>query len=272
MPTPIIKKNRQSEEDFHDQWAMSVSIDDIDVIGQFEKGTTPEYRYMINLLGNITGKRILNLGSGIGEEAVYLAIKGADVTAIDISKEMLKKTQKLARHYKMDKKIQYTQMSAEELSFTENSFDAVFGCNILHHVNIEKAIMEVKRILKPNGVAVFLEPLIYNPIINIYRVMADKVRTDHEHPLSYKDLSTIKKHFPNFKNKQFHLFTLLIFVWFFVGEKIHPNKVRYWKKIIKDADKYQGAFKLLNKLDKIVLKILPFVNKYCWVTVIKVQK
>ncbi len=266
------KNNHQGEESFHDQWARSVSLSEIDVIGQFEKETTPEYSYAISMLGNFVGKRVLNLGCGIGEEAVYLAIKGANVVAIDISEGMLINTQRLACLYGVDKKIKYIQMSAEELIFSDNSFDLVLGCNILHHVNIEKTIVEVKKILKPKGIAVFVEPLIYNPIINVYRAIADKVRTDYEHPISYKDFLNIKKHFSSFHNKEFHLFTLLIFLWFFLGERIHPNKVRYWKKIIIQADKYKGIFKLLNKLDETILMHFPFVRKYCWITVIKLQK
>ena len=123
-----------------------------------------------------------------------------------------------------------------------------------------------------SGVAVFSEPLAYNPLINIYRAMAYNMRTDHEHPLNYNDLTKIKAVFPRMIHKEFQLFTLLIFVWFFIGERLHPNKVRYWKKIIIEAEKYKIAFKFLHSMDCILLKLLPFLRRFCWVTVIKVQK
>lgn len=266
------QKNYQSEEHFHDEWAKSVSIKKINIFTQFEGPTTPEYKEVIKLLRGVNGKKILNLGCGLGEEAVYLATLGAKIVAIDVSKEMLKTAKKLAQKYKVGKKISFLCMSAENLEFEKNSFDAVIGCNILHHVDIDNTMLQVKKILKAGGVAVFSEPLAYNPLINIYRTMAYKVRTDHEHPLNYKDLAKIKTVFPNTTRKEFHLFTLFIFIWFFIGEGLHPNKVRYWKKIITEAKKYKTAFKILYNIDNIALKFLPFLKRYCWVTVIKAQK
>ena len=264
--------NFLSEEHFHDQWAKSVSIDDIDVVAQFQGITSPEYKAVMHAIPDIKNKKVLNLGCGLGEEAVYLTLSGANVTAIDISQEMLNTTKKLAARYGVSKKITYYKMSAEDLKFRDNTFDAVVGCNILHHVHIKKTITEIKRVLKPNGVAVFSEPLIYNPIINIYRVLADKVRTDEEHPLYMEDIAQIKAVFPNTTHREFHLLTLLIFIWFYLAERQHPNKARYWKKIISEADKYKFAFRCLYTVDKKVLLLLPFLRKYCWVSVIAAKK
>lgn len=265
-------KNHQSEESFHDEWAKITRVEDIDVVAQFEGETSPEYREAVSLLGIIRGKKILNIGCGLGEEVVYLALKGANVVAIDISTEMLKFTKKLAKKYGVSKKVVYRHMSAEKLEFGSETFDLCFGCNILHHVNIDKAIKEIWRVLKPGGSAVFSEPLGYNSVINIYRVMACKVRTDHEHPLRFEDLNKIKNIFSNFDHREFQLFTLLIFIWFFLGERLHPNKVRYWKKIISESEKYGKVFTILYKIDRIVLKYIPYLKKYCWITIIKVQK
>lgn len=264
-------KNYQDEEHFHDQWAQSISVNQIDVIAQFQGETSPEYKEVIKMLGNVESKKVLNLGCGLGEEAVYLAKLGAKVAAIDISRKMLSVTKKLALLKYNVKNISYYHMSAEKLEFSNGTFDAVVGCNILHHVEILKTIKEVKRVLKTNGIGVFSEPLAYNPLINVYRAMASKVRTDHERPLTYGDLERIRKVFPNMIHKEFQLFTLLIFIWFFIGERLHPNKVRYWKKIVTEAEKYKVPFKILHGFDKFILKVLPFLKRYCWITVIKVQ-
>lgn len=266
------KRNYLTEEQFHNSWAKSISIKDIDVIAQFEGTTSPEYKEAIKLLEDVRGRKVLVLGCGQGEEAVYLAILGAKVTAIDISEEMLKITKKLAKKFNVDKRIEYKKMSTEKLLFKPKSYDKILGCNLLHHVDIIKTVNEVRKILKTNGIAVFFEPLVYNPIINIYRSMANEVRTDNEHPLSYKDLKNIKKIFPDIEHKEFQLFTLIIFLWFFIWERLHPNKVRYWKKIINESEKYKTSFTLLYFLDKIVLNIFPFLRRYCWVTVIKLKK
>ena len=266
------KENHKSEEHFHDEWATSTPIEEVNPFAPFEGKTSPEYKESIKMLGNLKGKKVLNLGSGLGEEAVYLASQGAIVTAIDISNQMLEFTKKLARRYKVASKITCIHMSAEELKFKNESFDAVYGCNLLHHVDLEKTIKEVRRVLKRNGVGVFSEPLAYNPLINVYRVMAHAVRTDHEHPLNLKDIATIKKTFPKLTQKEMHLSTLFIFVWFYIVERKHPNKVRYWKKIIQEGDKYEKPFKVLHSFDNSIMNILPFLKKYCWVILIKIKK
>ena len=159
-------------------------------------------------------------------------------------------------------------MNVEKMSFKNNSFDAVVGCNVLHHVNIKKTAKEVKKVLKPNGIAVFAEPLAYNPAINIYRLLAHAVRTDEEHPLNNQDLADIYKIFPKSEREDYHFFTLLIFVWFFFVKRLNPNKVRYWKKIIMDGENYKYSFSFLHSMDRILLKIFPYIKKYFWVTVI----
>lgn len=265
-------QNNKSEEHFHDEWAQSVKVSEIDISKQFNGITSPEYKEAITLLGDVQRKKVLNLGCGLGEEAVFLALKGAHVYAIDISSKMIEFSKKLAKKYKVEKKIFYYKMSAENLKFKNETFDAVLGCNVLHHVDLKKSTYEIKRVLKKNGVGVFVEPLTYNPIINIYRNMASHVRTDYEHPFTFDDIEMVGKHFRLVSHKEFQLFTLLIFVWFYIGERLHPNKVRYWKKIITDAYKYEKAFKILYTLDTIFLSIFPFLNKYCWVTVIRVRE
>jgi 2-polyprenyl-3-methyl-5-hydroxy-6-metoxy-1,4-benzoquinol methylase len=64
----------------------------------FDKYTKPQYYYryefrMGQLLGEVAGRRFLDLGCGTGQEAVYFALQGANVTAIDISPVGIELTQ-----------------------------------------------------------------------------------------------------------------------------------------------------------------------------------
>lgn len=272
MPAIKKKHNHKTEEHFHDEWALTTPIEEINPIAFFEGPTTPEYHQCLKYLGNVKNKKILILGCGLGEEATYLALKGAQVTAIDLSSGMIDISSKVAKRYSVDKKITFKKMDAHQLLFKDNTFDAVFGCNILHHIDFVEALKETKRVLKLKGIGVFSEPLSYNPAINMYRVLAYRVRTDEEHPLSYSDIQKIKNIFPKTEHEEFHLCTLLIFVWFFVGEGLNPNKTRYWKKIIVESKKYEKAFNILYRIDKTTLKLIPALKKLCWVTVIKVTK
>ena len=45
--------------------------------------------------------------------------------------------------------------NAYAMSFTDDSFDAVIGSSVLHHLDIEKALSEIYRVLRPGGVISF---------------------------------------------------------------------------------------------------------------------
>ena len=264
----ILKK----EEAFHDVWAKKIDTNDLCVLEAFEGPVSPEYHFAVNLLGNVKDRKILNPGCGAGEESVYLATKNAQVTAFDISAEMLKVAQKLTSKFKVEKLVQFKKMNAEKLEFEDESFDLIFGNSVLHHIDIKKAIKEFHHVLKKNGKAVFIEPLAYNPLINRYRKMAKNVRTQDEHPLRYEDIEEFKKYFTNVRHYEFQLTTLLIFCYFFLVERVSPNKDRYWKKIIREGEKYSFVFKILNSVDKVILTVFPFMKRLCWVTVVEAVK
>ena len=86
----------QKEEKFHDEWAESIVIEDVKVDEFFEACTAPENRIIMKSMGDISGKKILELGCGAGEASVYMAKKGGDVVATDLSEGMLKVCLKLA--------------------------------------------------------------------------------------------------------------------------------------------------------------------------------
>jgi ubiquinone/menaquinone biosynthesis C-methylase UbiE len=100
-------------------------------------------------------------------------------------------------------------MNAEELAFPDNTFDVVFGIGILHHLDIDRACETIARVLKPTGVAVFLEPLGHNPFINLARYLTPGSRTPDEHPLTMSDLGTIRQHFQTVELRFVNLLTLL---------------------------------------------------------------
>ena len=272
----LIMKNKseilKEEEIFHDNWAKKINLNDLCVLQAFEGPVSPEYNFAIGVLGNLKGKRVLNPGCGAGEEAVYLAKMGANVFAVDLSSCMLRVAKKLARKFKVENKIKFEKINAEKTRFKNESFDLILGNSILHHVNIEDSASEFNRVLKRGGKAVFIEPLFYNPIINYYRRIANLVRTPSEHPLKFSDIAIFKKYFKSVNHYEFQLFTLIIFGYFFLIERIRPNQDRYWKKIIREGGRYAKAFNCLFLIDKILLKFFPFLRRFCWVTVIEAIK
>jgi ubiquinone/menaquinone biosynthesis C-methylase UbiE len=265
------KKNiLEREENYHDLWADSINIDEIIVDELFEASTSPENRIIIAKLGNIKGKKILELGCGAGEASVYFAKKGAEVTAVDISNGMLKVVQKLAKKHNVI--VSTIQSSSDNIDLEDETFDIVYAANMLHHVDILKTLKEVSRVLRKKGVLASWDPIAHNPIINIYRRMATDVRTKDEHPIKMEQLNLFSKYFSSIETETTWLFTLWIFIKFYFIERVHPNEERYWKKILKEHRKLENIYYRLEKLDKFILNVLPFLKRYCWNIVVIAKK
>lgn len=186
---------QKREEHFHDDWAHSVDPASVKVDELETACTLPETRYIIKRLGksHLKGRKILEIGCGCGEASVYFAKQGAEVYATDLSPGMVELAQKVAAHHRC--KIHGCVCAAEELPFEDNTFDVVYAANVLHHVDIDKALDEVVRVLKKNGVFVAWDPVAYNPAINIYRRLARRVRTEDEHPITRAYLGSVQKRF-----------------------------------------------------------------------------
>jgi SAM-dependent methyltransferase len=217
-------------------------------------------------LGDVRGKHILELGCGAGEASVYFAKLGAEVTATDISAGMLKVVEDVAKRH--DVAVATRQIFSHQLPFDDATFDIVYAANLLHHVELEPTLVEVKRVLKKGGIFVSWDPLAHNPLINIYRSMATEVRTDDEHPLKISDLERFRAFFPVVEYDATWLLTLWIFLRFYMIERVDPNKERYWKKILVEHERLDKTFRRLERVDRLLLGLFPFLKRYCWNIVI----
>jgi ubiquinone/menaquinone biosynthesis C-methylase UbiE len=95
------------------------------------------------------GSKVLDLGCGSGRDSFYLAEHGYRVWGIDISRVAIERAKVNLNSYDIDFKV----ASAEELDFEDNFFDAVYSGWVLQSVPLKKAASEIKRVLKPGGVA-----------------------------------------------------------------------------------------------------------------------
>ena len=86
-------------------------------------------------------------------------------------------------------------MDAHKLEFPDQHFDVVFGMSILHHLELEVALREVWRVLKPGGLLLFAEPLDNNPVGRLVRRFTPQARTSDERPFRSGDLALIEKYF-----------------------------------------------------------------------------
>lgn len=252
----------ERERVFHDRWAKSIDVDGIRVSDYFQVCTAPENRFILSQLGDVNGKTLLDLGCGAGENSVYFAGKGARCTATDYSPGMVEKALKLAAAN--DVRIEARTMNAMQLDFPADTFDIVYAANLLHHLpDLETALREMHRVLKPGGKACFWDPLRHNPAINVYRRIATEVRTEDEAPLDIQIVKFVKNLFSEITFDTFWLTTLWIFVQFYFIERVNPNKERYWKKIIAESARLEPTYSRLEGFDRLIKKI-PFTKRFAW--------
>jgi ubiquinone/menaquinone biosynthesis C-methylase UbiE len=258
----MLDETLEKERRFHDAWAAAIDVDGIRVADYFEACTAPENRFILAEMGDIRGKRLLDLGCGAGENSVYFAKKGAHCVATDYSPGMVEVALQLAEANGVE--VEGRTENAMALTFPDNTFDIVYASNLLHHIPDPKiAIGEMHRVLKPGGKACFWDPLRHNPVINVYRRMATEVRTEDEMPLHIDIVNHVKSLFPEVKYDTFWIATLWIFLRFYLIEKADPNKERYWKKIIIEQERLKPTYRRLEKVDR-VLKKMPLMQRMAW--------
>lgn len=94
--------------------------------------------------------RVLEIGTGPGFFAIILTEMGCNVTAIDLTPNMLVEAKKNAGH--LADKINWVEMNAETLSFEDASFDVIVSRNLTWNLpHPEEAYAEWARVLKPGG-------------------------------------------------------------------------------------------------------------------------
>jgi SAM-dependent methyltransferase len=150
-------------------------------------------------------------------------------------------------------RISYMRMNAEELTFSDGSFDVVAGAGILHHLDLRRALGEIARVLRPDGAALFMEPLGHNPLINAYRRRTPQLRTSDEHPLLMRDFELCRQYFGRVDVQYFHLASLL-------GMAIHGTRV------------FAPALRLLEGVDRALLRLVPPLRRHAWVTIVSLER
>lgn len=272
---------QRREQAFHDRWAEEVDPGELDPVRMATCPTTPETRFALAAIGAagppgepgaLAGQRVLDLGCGYGETAAWLAMQGATVDAVDISPRMLEVSRRLAERAGVAGRIRFHAAPGEALPFPEAAFDAAFGHDVLHHLDLDRARREILRVVRPGGRAVFAEPLGHNPILNRFRDLSPETRTPDEVPLRFADFGRLADGFRSMRHREFHLLTMSLFLWFYVVERADPNRERYWKKIIVESDRYRRPFSVLNALDRAALALCPPLGRLCRMTVIVLER
>jgi ubiquinone/menaquinone biosynthesis C-methylase UbiE len=155
------------------------------------------------------GKLVLQYGCGPGLGVKTLLQRGAaHVTGIDISEEEIHLAQRTAREEGYDANVDFRAADAHHTGFADASFDLIVGHSILHHLELPIALVELRRILRPGGQGVFLEPLAANPLLRLGRLLTPGARTDDEHPLTVSDWQLCASIFSRFHHVEVELMSI----------------------------------------------------------------
>lgn len=196
-----LHKLKDSEKVAHDQTYRLRSMGQLkkySIQDFIKEDTTPSYENNSNIYGDVNkiflnkilqilhkydreSIRILDYGCGMGKLSVFLALNGyKNIYGFDLSKEGVTFGMTLAKMNEVDDRIILKQMDAENLEYPDDFFDIVIGKAVLHHtIKYKKSANELKRILKPGGVAIFKENIGNNPLLRIARFITMDIMGRH---------------------------------------------------------------------------------------------
>jgi len=101
------------------------------------------------------GLRVLEIGCGVGTDGLQFARAGATYTGVDLTDAAIELARK--NFASAGLKGEFRVADAEHLEFADESFDLVYSHGVLHHTpDIEAALREIHRVLKPGGRAVVM--------------------------------------------------------------------------------------------------------------------
>jgi ubiquinone/menaquinone biosynthesis C-methylase UbiE len=143
-----------------------------------------EYRFdKLNYLPKVVdfagyrGKKVLEVGCGIGIDLLRFSREGARVTGVDLSPTAIDLARK--NFTQNNQKADFRVMDGEHLQFEDNQFDMVYAHGVLQYTaNPLQMLNEIKRVLKPGGHAILM---VYNRIswLNLMRQVTN-VALEHE--------------------------------------------------------------------------------------------
>ncbi len=185
-----IKINNQ---DYYDQFAKT-----------YENKRNKGYHKMIDdleisiVLENINkNSEVLEVGCGTGLILKEITKKTKKAVGIDLSENMLLKAK--------ERNLEVYKSDAQNMPFEDNSFNVVYSFKVLAHIeNIEETLKEIKRVLKPNGIAIleFYNKYSMRTLIKKFKPsnkISQKI-TDDSVFTRYDSIQNIKNYLPeNFK-------------------------------------------------------------------------
>ncbi|MEZ4753470.1 MAG: class I SAM-dependent methyltransferase [Bdellovibrionota bacterium] len=133
-----------------------------------------EKRFKDLILENSNAKKVLEIGCGLGEHSLLAAKVAQEVIGTDISSEGIKLASSLANQQGLAEKVRFEIADAEDLVYSDGSFDVVINHEVFSSIDIAKVISELHRVLSNRGIVICKETLGHNPLFNLKRKIKAK--------------------------------------------------------------------------------------------------
>jgi len=230
----------------------------LDDILDWYKDPTTDYAH--SCMPELKGKRVLEIGCGIGVHLVYLARQGSEVTGIDIASERIRIAKNLMNDAGLASKVRLIVSDIFEAELPAGYFDYIYGHDILMYMDRDyrRLIAEMKRLLKPEGRIIFIEGLRAHPLASVYRrYCAPKTWLEFTDYFDYSDLEIFRNNFTDIRHREFYLTGFLAYFW-----KIYMPS----KRIFRCTERVLFLF------DTMLLEAFPFLRRFCWRIVFSGEK
>ena len=120
-------------------------------------------------LGDLSGLRVLDIGAGSGQLTHRLAALGADAVGAEPNPDAVAKAQENYPN------IRFVTAPAEALPFDADTFDiAIFSLSLHHASDMDAALQEARRVTKPDGRLLVIDPEMPDPLYPVVRFIVDE--------------------------------------------------------------------------------------------------
>jgi SAM-dependent methyltransferase len=205
--------------------------------------------YAFYLIGDVDGKRVLDLGCGSGEKTAWLCRRGAHLVGIDVSSELVALAEQRLRRSGLAAELKVG--SAYALEIADESVDVIFCASVIHHLNITAAVSEMRRVLKPGGAIVLKEPIRFSEAYARLRNLLPTRRdvSKYEHPLTRSEFASITEAFTCDGLRYFRL------PWIGIARRISSS-----------------LEKQASRIDEMILGAFPLLSRFATVVVVRLTK